>query len=188
MRLRFVSAAVLLFASAAARADDVFNFSYTFANSDVLTANLTGTFLADGNTFNVSGLNSVAYNGVLQSAQSFILESYSSFGGRSDGTYAGGVLTLDGSYENFIEESSDGGFDLIVNAGFTYNNGSNIGVFGFSTLNDQAFVASNFVTSAEPEIAATPEPSSLALLGTGVLGVAGVIRRRLLPGDPEVMA
>ncbi len=33
---------------------------------------------------------------------------------------------------------------------------------------------------ASPEtVAATPEPSGLALLGTGVLGVAGVVRRRV---------
>jgi hypothetical protein len=32
--------------------------------------------------------------------------------------------------------------------------------------------------SLTPEVAATPEPSSLALLGSGVLGFAGVLRRR----------
>lgn len=32
--------------------------------------------------------------------------------------------------------------------------------------------------SLTPEVAATPEPSSLALLGSGALGLAGVLRRR----------
>jgi hypothetical protein len=35
------------------------------------------------------------------------------------------------------------------------------------------------ITDLTPS-AATPEPSSIALLGTGVLGLAGVVRRRLL--------
>ena len=49
---------------------------------------------------------------------------------------------------------------------------------GFSDFNyqDDTFV---FTGVSAPSVAATPEPSSLLLLGTGALSVAGVLRRRL---------
>jgi hypothetical protein len=43
----------------------------------------------------------------------------------------------------------------------------------------QAYNGSLTISGAPAAVAVTPEPSSLALLGTGILGVAGVLRKRL---------
>lgn len=78
--------------------------------------------------------------------------------------------------------------DVGVGTPFLISNASLLGVFSFNASVDTLGVtvadvsvgggSAQFGFGQPP--AATPEPGSLGLLGTGVLGVAGVVRRRIL--------
>lgn len=97
-----------------------------------------------------------------------------------------GVITLtniNGTTVTYIldtlTEKIDGGFTLFTGTGITSTNASGYHntdeTLLFSTQGNGT-VASSTTTSAEP---AAPEPTTLAFLGIGLFGLAGIIKRRL---------
>jgi PEP-CTERM motif len=86
-----------------------------------------------------------------------------------------------GSYsETFLLSPNDITSGIVVNQAVTITGGPTQLTFtnnGISDGNIGALLDNVSITSASPS--PTPEPSSLMLLGTGILGAAGLMRRRL---------
>jgi len=96
-----------------------------------------------------------------------------------------GVITLtntDGTVVTYtlatLTETTAGGFGLFTGTGIISTNAAGFdntdGTLLFSTQGNGT-VTFSATTNASP----VPEPSTLALLGTGLVGIAGVVKRRL---------
>lgn len=173
--------ALAAFASTSALAD-TFNFSFgnsstdSFYGSGVLTgtSNGNGTFnitdVTGQTTYNFFGTHNETITGVL-AAGTFPV------GGIQ--TPNDNILYYPGSY-GFLNTYFDlGGLSYALTDGTDVNlyfsNGEFYGrTFGNTSLGLPAFEGITITANASP----VPEPNTLMLLGTGVLGLAGVVRRK----------
>jgi PEP-CTERM motif len=176
-----LGAVALAVACAQSAKADTFSFSFTgfdFGGSGTFTATETGK-IGNSSVYDVTGVSgsvSQLFWGLPVSTSNIVsLLPAGSFDGNDNELFDPGLLF--GLY-NFDQ----GGVSFLLANGFQVN----LGDSGFLTVADEKKGKDDDAELASFEIkkisstSPVPEPGTLALLGTGILGAAGAIRRRVM--------
>ena len=164
MLLRLMAAATMLSASLAAHADTTFDFTFgnrgdVFNGSGVFTATLVS-----GDEYQIVDVTGTTDTGNGKNRVIAGLDTIGSFEGN----------------DNLLFLASDGEASLDYNGvSYLLRNGAQINLFDDGEVLQR--VSGVVVTETVPlsVTSVTPEPSSIALFTTGLVGMAGVMRKRL---------
>jgi hypothetical protein len=177
MRRVFLLALLAVALPTAALADSITDYE-GLGTSGAGTATITGTVTSGGSldiTTALTGVNGVATSGTISWTTGTLTGSGSSF------TYTGGTLTIMSGaqtlFSGTFSSSTPGTVTVtpvsILISGVLANGG------GTETITIKKSGA--FTVSADIGVVTTPEPGTLGLIGTGLIGLAGLARRKLRP-------